>query len=45
MSDKKTKETESKGCSSCGNEDVILTEERGSEPRCAGCGKSLKQHK
>lgn len=42
----KTKETESKkGCADCGNEEVMLTEEKYSEPRCAGCGKLIKQHK
>lgn len=44
MAEKKN-ETEKKGCSDCGNEEVILTEERDAEPRCAGCGKPIKQHK
>lgn len=44
--EKKTKKTEDKGCSTCGDDrGVMLTEEKDSEPRCAGCGKPLTQHK
>ena len=45
MSDK-TKDTKGeKGCESCGDTGVMLTEERDSPPRCAGCGKELSKHK
>jgi hypothetical protein len=45
MADKKTEDkTETDGCNSCGDERVMLTEERNAVPRCAGCGKALDQH-
>jgi len=41
-----TKETEKKeACSSCGDDRVMLTEEKDSPPRCAGCGKTLPHSK
>lgn len=44
MSDKKIdEEKKSKGCGSCGDERVMMTEEMYAIPRCAGCGKSLGQ--
>ena len=44
MADEKNDDkTESKGCGSCGDDRVMLTEERNDVPRCAGCGKSLGQ--
>lgn len=45
MSDKKTEDSGKQGpCGSCGDEGVMLTEERNAPPRCAGCGKPLSQH-
>jgi len=37
--------TEDHGCDSCGDDQVVLTEELYAIPRCAGCGKSLNQSK
>lgn len=46
MSDKKSETKDQKeGCGSCGDDRVMLTEERYAVPRCAGCGKSLNQSK
>lgn len=46
MSDMKTDDKEkAEGCNSCGDERVMMTEERNAIPRCAGCGKSLGQSK
>ena len=46
MSDTKNTKTESeKGCSSCGDDRVMLTEEKDAPPRCGGCGKSLPSGK
>lgn len=45
MTDKKKEQAEKKGCSHCGDERIILTEEKGAEPRCAGCGRPIKEHK
>ena len=42
MPDKKTeKKTEDTGCRSCGDKRVMLSEEKDSPPRCAGCGKAV----
>ena len=41
----KNKTDESKGCTSCGSDQVMLTEEKNSIPRCAGCGKPLPPKK
>ena len=44
MSDKRTSdEKKDPGCGSCGDDRVVLTEERHATPRCAGCGKPVNQ--
>ena len=46
MTDKKTESKDATdGCGSCGDERVMLTEERNAVPRCAGCGKPVGQSK
>lgn len=34
-----------KGCKSCGDERVMLSEEKNSPPRCFGCGKPVPSDK
>jgi DNA-directed RNA polymerase subunit RPC12/RpoP len=41
---KDKKPTENK-CPGCGSDKVLLTEDLYAEPRCAGCGKTLKKDK
>lgn len=46
MPDPKTeKKIESSGCGSCGDKRVMLSEEKNSPPRCAGCGKPVPRPK
>lgn len=42
MPDKKTeKKIDEACCRSCGDKRVMLSEEKDSPPRCAGCGKAV----
>ena len=46
MSEKRTEDkNDQAGCGSCGDDRVVLTEERFAVPRCAGCGKPVSQSK
>lgn len=42
MADKKTdQKVEHTGCKSCGESRTLLSEEKDSPPKCAGCGRSV----
>ena len=42
MTDKKNeKKNDGTCCKSCGDSRVMLSEEKNSPPKCAGCGKSV----